>query len=228
MSLKNLPTLALLLTAGVASAAPAAPTPAWSQTYNLALATDYVFRGVTQIGGDGIAFSGGTDLAHSSGFTVGLWAANQSWTPTVGSGLEVDVYAGYSHAFGDVTASVGAISYHYQGCDAANTTEASVGLSAHGISVKYATSLTDYFGLDGSRGVGYLDVSYSATVPGIKDLTLGLHYGSTSGEGAQESYEDYKVSLSYPIADYTAGLTYTDVDGLVGTDALVFSLSKAF
>lgn len=228
MNLHTIPTLALLITAGAASAAPAAPTPAWTQTHNLALATDYIFRGVTQIGGDGIALSGGTDVSHTSGFSFGLWAANQSWTPTVGSGLEVDVYAGYAQTFGEVTASIGLISYHYQGYDAANTTEANVGLSAYGLSLKYSSSLTDYFDFSGSKGVGYTDLSYSVSVPGIKDLALGLHYGVTSGEGDQESYNDYKISLTYPLAGYTAGLTYTDVDGLAADSALVFSLSKTF
>lgn len=229
MNLNTLPTLTLLITAGAASAAPAAPAPAWTQTHNLSLATDYIFRGVTQIGGDGIAFSGGTDVTHASGFSAGVWAANQSWTPTVGSGLEVDVYAGYAHTLGDVTASIGLISYHYQGFDTANTTEANVGLSAYGLSLKYSNSLTDYFGAPGSTGVGYLDVSYSASVPAIKDLTIGLHYGVTFGETTiAESYNDYKVSLSYPVAGYTAGLSYTDVDGYSGDSALVFSLSKTF
>lgn len=218
---------ALLAASALAQSAPPAKS-AWTQTHNLALATDYIFRGVTQIGGDGIAFSGGTDIAHSSGFSLGIWASNQSWTPAVGSGLEVDVYAGYSATLGDVTASIGVITYHYQGYNAANTTEASLGLAAYGLSVKYSSSLTDYFDFVDSDGVGYLDVSYSVS---FKDLSLGLHYGATFGEGGQESYNDYKVSLSYPIAGYTAALTYTDVDGfdsITQTDELVFSLSRTF
>lgn len=232
MTQHTVPTLALLITAAAASAAPAAPTPAWTQTHNLALATDYIFRGATQISGEGIAFSGGTDIAHSSGFSLGLWAANQSWTVPVGSGLELDVYAGYSHTFGAVTASIGAVAYHYQGCNAANTAEANVGLAAYGLSLKYSNSLTDYFAFEDSQGTGYLDVSYSVAIPGVKDLSLGLHYGATFGEGDQESYNDYKVSISYPLAGYTAALTYTDVDGFDSapqyTEELVFSLSKTF
>lgn len=221
----------LVAASALAQTAPT-PTPAWTQTHNLAIATDYIFRGATQIGGEGIAFSGGTDIAHSSGFTFGVWAANQSWTPTVGSGLEVDVYAGYAVTLGDVTASLGVITYHYQGYNAANTTEANIGFAAYGLSLKYSNSLTDYFDFVNSDGVGYLDVSYSVALPGIKDLSLGLHYGATFGEGDQESYNDYKVSLSYPIAGYTAALTYTDVDGFDSapsyTEELVFSLSKTF
>ena len=229
-----LPALPALLAASALAQTAPAPAPAksdWTQTHNLALATDYIFRGVTQIGGDGVALSGGTDISHSSGFSLGIWAANQTWTPVVGSGLEVDVYAGYSVALGDVTASLGLITYHYQGYNAANTTEASIGLAAHGLSVKYSNSLTDYFDFAGSSGVGYLDVSYSVTA---KDLTLALHYGATFGEGGatgQESYNDYRVALSYPVGGYTASLAYTDTDGFDSidpSDALVFSLSRTF
>lgn len=226
-----LPYLPLLLAASALAQTAPAPAPAksdWTQTHNLALATDYIFRGVTQIGGDGIAFSGGTDVSHSSGFSLGIWAANQSWTPDVGSGLEVDVYGGYTANLGDVAISIGLISYHYQGYSAANTTEASLGLAAYGLSVKYSHALTDYFDFVDSDGVGYLDVTYSVTA---KDLTLALHYGSTSAEGGQESYNDYRVALSYPVGGYTATLAYTDTDGFDSideSDALVFSVSRTF
>lgn len=227
-----LPALPVLLAASALAQTAPAPAPAkseWTQTHNLALATDYIFRGVTQIGGDGSALSGGTDIAHTSGFSLGLWAANVSFG---GSSLELDLYAGYAVTLGDVTLSLGAISYHYEGAEVFNTTEAYVGLAAYGLSVKYSGSLTDYFGFADSKGVGYLSVGYTAEIPGIKGLSLALAYGATTAEAGQEAYNDYKVSLSYPIAGYTAALAYTDVDGLDSAptvkDEIVFSLSRAF
>lgn len=231
-------TPALLTLVAASALAQTAPTPApaksdWTQSHNLALATDYIFRGVSQINGDGLALSGGTDLTHTSGFSFGLWAANVSFPAPLseGSGLELDVYAGYSKTLGDITASVGLISYHYEGIEAANTTEAYVGLAAFGASVKYSYSLTDSFGVPDSDGLGYIDLAYAREIPGIKDLSLGLHYGFTAGEGNQESYNDYKVSLSYPVAGYTASLAYSDVDGFGSStqkDALVLSFAKTF
>lgn len=226
-------TPAILTLVAASALAQTAPTPApaksdWTQSHNLALATDYIFRGVSQIGGDGLALSGGTDLTHASGFSLGLWAANVSFG---GSSLELDVYAGYSKTFGDVTASVGLIGYHYEGVEGANTAEVYVGLAAHGASLKYSYSLTDSFGVADSDGLGYIDLSYAREIPAIKDLSLGLHLGFTAGEGLQESYNDYKVSLSYPVAGYTASLAYTDVDGYGSStqkDALVLSLAKTF
>ena len=42
---------------------------------NVAVTTDYVWRGMSQNAEDP-SVSGGFDLEHSSGFYIGLWAAN--------------------------------------------------------------------------------------------------------------------------------------------------------
>ena len=42
---------------------------------NVALTTDYVWRGMTQNDGD-VSVSGGFDLEDDSGFYLGVWAAN--------------------------------------------------------------------------------------------------------------------------------------------------------
>lgn len=229
--------LTFLITAGLASAAPAAPSPAWTQTSNLALSTDYVFRGVSQIGSSSAAaFSGGTDLAHTSGFAAGLWFANQNFNSDDGNDtLEADVYASFTAKLGGADLSIGAITYSYPGASAYNTVEGNVGLAFAGASLRYSHALTDYFGVSESDGTGYVDLSYSATAA---DLTLGLHYGWTLGAGPnQDDYQDYKVSLAYPVLGYTATLAYTDAN--LGAAAVfngkaldkgltVFTLSKTF
>ena len=69
---------------------------------NVALVTDYRFRGVSFSGGD-IAIQGGVDLVHRSGFYVGAWASSIEDSPTFGE-VELDLYAGWS---GDVAEGVG-------------------------------------------------------------------------------------------------------------------------
>lgn len=237
MTQPNLPALALLLAAAAASAAPAAPTPAWSQTSNLALSTDYVFRGVSQIASsNALAFSGGSDVAHTSGFAAGLWFSNQNYnSATFQDTLEADIYASYAFKAGSADVTLGVITYNYPGATAYNTTEVNVGVALLGASLKYSHALSDYFGVAGSDGTGYLDLSYSRA---LGDLSLGLHYGWTYGSGGQSDYEDYKVSLSYPLLGYTASVAYTDANaGLTPAATLgkaldqglvVFSLSKTF
>ena len=234
-------TLALLVAASALAQAAPTPTPAWTQASNLALSTDYVFRGFSQIASsNALAFSGGTDLTHSSGLALGVWFSNQN----VNSGtvyqnsligddtLEADVYASYTFKVRSADLSVGVITYNYAGASAYNTVEANVGIALSGVSLKYSHSLTEYFAVEASDGTGYLDLSYAYS---IGDLGLGLHYGWTFGAGNQLDYEDYKVSASYPMLGFTGTLAYTDanipwlINGKeLSKGTVVFSLSKTF
>src|ERR1035437_10292702 len=58
--------------ASIPAAAPASPL-----TGNMTIATDYIFRGLTQTKGKP-AIQGGFDYAHPSGFYVGTWLSNIS------------------------------------------------------------------------------------------------------------------------------------------------------
>ena len=64
---------------------------------NVALTTDYRFRGVS-FSGEDIAIQGGFDVAHESGFYVGAWASSLEDSALYGNS-ELDIYAGWS---GDV------------------------------------------------------------------------------------------------------------------------------
>jgi uncharacterized protein (TIGR02001 family) len=236
-------TLALLVAASAFAQTAPTPAPAWTQTSNLAVSTDYVFRGVSQIANsNAMAFSGGTDIAHSSGLAAGVWFSNQNINddppaaPTDRiSTLEADIYASYTFKVGSADLSAGVITYNYPSASAYNTIEGNVGVAVSGLSLKYSHAFTDYFGVTGTDGTGYLDLAYTYTV---KDLTLGLHYGWTFGSGAQADYEDYKVSLSYPVLGYTLGVAFTDSNAGIFAPAynnkqlddgiVVVSLSKTF
>lgn len=228
--------LALLLAAGAfAQGAQPAPTPAWTQTSNLALSTDYVFRGISQVASSSaLAFSGGTDLTHTCGFATGVWFSNQNFNSNDDNDtLEADLYASYTLKAGAVDLSAGVITYSYPGASAYNTIEGNLGVALAGFSLKYSHAFTDYFGVSDSDGTGYADLSYSYTV---NDLTLGLHYGWTLGSGQQDDYEDYKFSLSYPVLGYTATVAYTDANlsgvsyngKVLDKGITVLSLSKTF
>jgi uncharacterized protein (TIGR02001 family) len=109
----------LLAASALAQTAPA-PAPAksdWTQTHNLALATDYIFRGVSQIASSNpIALSGGTDISHSSGFALGIWAANQNFnSDNDNDTLEIDTYASFTFKVAGVDTKLGVIAYNYPG-----------------------------------------------------------------------------------------------------------------
>jgi uncharacterized protein (TIGR02001 family) len=75
---------------------------------NVAAASNYLFRGITQTG-DSAAVSGGLDYNFDSGLYLGTWMSNVDF-----ANAEVDVYAGFA---GDITEEfgydVGTLYYYY-------------------------------------------------------------------------------------------------------------------
>ncbi len=121
---------------------PVPAKPMCAVTANVALASNYVFRGLTQTDGKP-AVQGGLDLAFRNGFYLGTWLSNISWyadqnagtasTPvalsspgSVGApyvpfrsnsaNLEWDIYGGYRNTFAtDWSYDLGIIEYYYPG-----------------------------------------------------------------------------------------------------------------
>ncbi|MEY3529417.1 MAG: hypothetical protein RLZ70_485 [Verrucomicrobiota bacterium] len=199
----------LTLTAASAMAQSAAPAPALTTSGNVAFTSDYVFRGITQNGGK-TALQGGFDVAHTSGFSAGVWASNVNWAGTT---LEVDAYAAYGFSLTkDIAASVGYIGYIYEGNSALNTSELNVSASAYGLTAKISYATTDYFGIVGS-GTKYYELNYAYDVAAVKGLSLALHYGITDGKNAPSTDKDYSIALSYPVLGFTGTLAYSNGSG---------------
>ena len=195
----------LMLLAGLVGAPLVASAEDSPITGNLSFVSDYQFRGISQTEEDP-AIQGGFDYAHSSGFYLGTWASNVAFAHS----LELDVYGGYSGSAGDLGYNVGVLAYIYPGLSDANTTEVYGGVTYKGFGLKASYSTTDYFGVTNSDGTIYWDASYGYTFE--NGLGLGLHYGYTSGEGAQDDYKDWKIGATYPVGKFTWGLAYTDTD----------------
>ncbi|KQM19602.1 TorF family putative porin [Novosphingobium sp. Leaf2] len=88
---------------------------------NVALVTDYRFRGVSQTDKE-LAVQGGVSVTHSSGVYVGTWASNLSgWGTFGGSNTELDLYGGIAKEIASgVKLDVGLTWYMYPG-GASNT-----------------------------------------------------------------------------------------------------------
>lgn len=225
----------ILLFAGFA-AAPAlaadAPASPHSVSGNFGLATDYIFRGVTQTQHTP-AVQGGFDYSHTSGIYLGAWASNVSWVKAGGfkdnSSLEVDLYGGYKGSVGDIGYDVGVITYYYPGDQIAgatdpDTTEVYVGASWKYLSLKYSRAVSDYF--IGWGGVGGLGVSANQKTKGSDYIDLSVSYPMAEGwtllghVGHQKvknytdaSYDDWKLGVSKDIGYGTVTLAYTDTNG---------------
>lgn len=216
-----------------ASAEESADSP-HSFTANVALVSDYRFRGITQTYEDP-AIQGGIDYVHRSGLYLGTWASNVSGNQYLGgNGMEWDLYGGYKKALGDVTLDLGLLYYYYPsarlptanpagGTEKYDTVEAYVGASWKWFTAKYSYSLTDLFGVQESTYGAVCDrngtdcfgaapgdsegsgyFDLGASVPLRDNLTLAAHAGYQSVSGYGK--------LDY--SDWKIGLVY-DLHGFM-------------
>ncbi len=99
---------------GIASNADAqdAPEPTGPQiAWNVALTSDYVFRGVSQTEEEA-AISGGVDLTNGS-FYAGAWASNVSFVGDDDTNAEVDLYGGFRTEAASWALDMGVVGYLY-------------------------------------------------------------------------------------------------------------------
>lgn len=101
---------------GIASQVDAQETsdPQWSA--NVAVGSDYVFRGVSQTE-DGAAISAGVDMTNGV-FYAGAWASNVSFAGDDDSGVEADIYGGVRPEFAGFALDFGVVGYLYDAPDA--------------------------------------------------------------------------------------------------------------
>jgi uncharacterized protein (TIGR02001 family) len=105
-----------LFAAALASAAVGAlVTPAYADgltfTGNVALTSDYEFRGVSQTQHNA-AIQGGFDLTDND-FYAGVWASNVDFGSAAHVPMELDIYGGWRPKLGPVSADFGVIAYTY-------------------------------------------------------------------------------------------------------------------
>ena len=187
--------LALLAIAAAAAATPALAEGEWSG--NVALTSDYKFRGITQSDGAPMV-SGGFDWASDS-FYVGTWASGVDFGD--GTSTEIDVYAGFTPTVGVFDLDLGAIYYIYP--DAPDEPEQNF------VELYAGASTTVGEFLDLGASVAYSPEFYyetgqafyyaaSAGVPLGEMFGLDATVGYSSGD-EDEGFTDY--------VDYSVGVT---------------------
>ena len=223
--------LALTASTAIAQTAPAAAAPASPHTFtaNIALVSDYRFRGMSQTW-KRPALQGGIDYSHSSGFYLGNWnsmvARNQYYG---GAGLEMDFYGGWKGEIAkDVTLDVGGLLYYYPGANYGKAAgvpsgrftnfEPYVGLSYKWFSAKYFISTTNWFGLGaqqdnalfgvnrGTTGSQYLDITGTFDV--VDKVQIIAHAGFQSVRGNSNlNNTDLKLGVTYDWNSIILGAT---------------------
>jgi len=220
----SITTLTLVAAASMADAAPAvAPASAWTQSGNLAISSNYIWRGVSQ-NANTVAISGGYDVAHTSGLSAGAWLASAGDGYNSEYNTELDLYANYGFKVSGVDLSVGYIAYVYQGGSYANFSEVNVSATYAGVTAKASKEITNAAnGGTGFTNYGYYyELGYTYSIPAVKGLDLGLHYGWADKTTSADT-EDYSVSLSYPVAGFVATAAYSNTPGALA----VFSGASA-
>jgi len=218
---------------------------------NVALTSDYKFRGISQSNQDG-ALQGGFDAEFGPGFYVGTWGSTVNFDTNGDNGgccngsLEVDYYAGWANSIGDTDfgIDIGFIYYSYPGDNDTDADYGEVYVSSSWkdftLGVHYSD---DYY--NGTDEFWYTYGDYSTTLPWswTWNMVLSLHAGYNfieEDEGFlssdEDGYTDYSVSLTKTLWDVDWTVAYTgsdlDDDDLWGYDwgdnKAVFSMSKSF
>ena len=209
---------------------------------NVALTSDYKFRGISQSNED-IALQGGFDVGFDAGFYVGVWASSVDFD-TNGFGfdgsLELDGYVGWAS---DITDNVGVdVSYMYysypgdEGPDG-DYQEVYLKVNLFGGTLGAVYS-DDYYG--GTGDFYYLSGDYSFGLGENFSLDLHVGYNDLEKNGgfldtSTDSYVDYSVGVtaSWLAVDWTLAYVGTDLDKKDvfetkwGDDAAIFTISKS-
>ncbi len=198
---------------------------------NVALTSNYIYRGVTQ-SNDGPAISGGFDYEQDI-FYAGIWGSSVEWD---GTSLEVDYYFGATPSYKNFEFDIGLIYYSYPDAPSdpeQNFVEFYAGVSTTlGELVEVGASLAvspDFYGESGQALYPALDAS--VPLPG-GIFSLAAHYGYQSfDDDLVDDYSDYNIGVTASFEGFDLTLGYSDTSDRLGgeeDDTIFVSLARSF
>lgn len=222
--------LALYAAAAFAVAGAAAAQDPPSVAFNLGVASDYVFRGVSQTDEKPQVF-GGADVSAGR-FYAGVWASNVDFDDSTDA--EFDLYAGFTPTLGVVSMDLSLLYYGYtdqpSGADldyfelkAAGSVP--LGPAAIGAQVYYSPNY--YSGIDHAL---YYEINGAFSPTAKLSFSAAVGRQQVSGPG---DYTTWNVGVGYALTDHLGlDLRYHDTDkhsfgDIYGSRAVV-SLKAAF
>ena len=187
---------------------------------NVAIVSDYRFRGLSLSAGD-IAVQGSINVNHASGFYIGTWASSLEDSAIYGH-TEVDLYGGWTgEVSSGLTADVGLLYYVYPNGHTgdANVFEpyasltAAIGPATAKVGVNYAW---DQDSLGGDDNL-YLYTDLSAGIPDTP-VSLAAHLGYTDGALSPKLLADIANGATTPRTgggfDWSLGATFAITEKL--------------
>ena len=168
-------------------------------SWNVGVATDYVFRGFTQTMGDPQVF-GGLDVT-SGIFYAGVWASNVDFGDETDA--EVDLYAGVTPTLGPIEANFGVLYYGYVNApsdseygywEAKAAGSVPVGPATVGAAVYYSP---EFFAETGEAWYEEVNASFSPT----DKISVSGAFG----------HQDVELAGDYNTWNLGAGVAITDI-----------------
>jgi uncharacterized protein (TIGR02001 family) len=167
-------------------------------SYNVSVASDYFWRGMSQNAGN-VAVAAGVDYNHESGFYAGAWASEVDYDDT--ANVEYDFYAGYTTDLtDDMSIDLGVIQYNFDGDDYEPFEEVYIGASWKNTSLKYYRNTVD-------EHLSYLEVLQALTF--IKAANVSVGYAEN--KIGQTEMSHVMLMIAKPVTEnLTIGLMVMD------------------
>lgn len=217
--------------AGAALAGVAHAEEATKPTFsgNVALTSDYLFRGITQTD-ENPAIQGGFDFGYGM-FYAGAWASSVDFsidgttTPGIDASLEFDLYAGVKPVTGPVSWDFGVVGYFYPGADDETAeldyqevyAKASIAPTKK-LALGAALFFSPEFTGETSTGVyyeanaGYTLTDKLALSGAVGHQTVDDLNGPVGGGSPDDGYTTWNIGAGYSLAGFSFDLRYVDTD----------------
>ena len=184
---------------------------------NVAVTSDYAFRGISQTLEEP-AIQGGIDLEHPIGLYLGTWGSSLNFGEDMPRAqVELDVYGGFGFSAAELfDVDLGVIYYGYPGSEDRGYDFIEFGLGASrsfsmldgGVSASYSP---DYFGGSGESWYYALDLGIPISI-----LTLSGSVGRQTIESNEvfgtPDYYNYGLGLGVGVAGFDLSGQYVDTD----------------
>lgn len=188
---------------------------------NIALVSDYVFRGVS-LSGEDPTVQGGFDWSSPDEmFYAGVWGSGLG---SAGSSMELDVYGGWTPTTGPVSWDLGLIGYFYPGADDDGADfDYFEAMAAPSINPTDALTLgaalyysPENFGETGEALYLEINADYAFT----DRFSVSGAFGNQSiddvdgpgGASDEDDYNTWNIGGTYALHGFTLDLRYSDTD----------------
>ena len=202
----------LLLVAAPASANDLGFGFSWSA--NVAVTSDYIFRGFSETGGRP-ALQGGFDVEHESGFYIGNWNSSVNFGDEDPAYVEMDIYGGFAFdPMPGLTVDIGALRYYFPNARSDEFNEYYIGVASEYNDLSgdlYVFYSDDYLSSDESSVIVELNLAYA--LPRDTYVMGQLGYADSDAfEPEDDSYVYYGLGAGVEFAGLDFSMMWADQD----------------